>query len=107
MLRITVTDLPDEQRWLLEGRLVGPWASELRMTWRNARRESDTRRCIVELNNVTFIDQSGEAVLKEIMSQGAEFITRSVYTKQILQNVSAELERTRMKKEKENDTGNH
>ena len=93
MLRITVTDLPDEQRWLLQGRLVEPWAAELRLAWRNARHESDTRKCIVELNDVTFIDQNGEAVLQEIMSQNPEFVTSSIYTRQILENLRKELER--------------
>ena len=107
MLRITVTDLPDKQRWLLQGRLVGPWAAELRLAWRSARHESDTRKCIVELNDVTFIDQNGEAVLKEIMSQEAEFFTSGMYTKQILENLSSDLERSRIRKENENDPGNH
>jgi ABC-type transporter Mla MlaB component len=93
MLRITVTDLPDEQRWLLQGRLVGPWAAELRLVWRNTRRESDTRKCIVDLNDVTSIDQNGKAVLQEIMSQNPEFVTSSIYTKQILENLRKELER--------------
>lgn len=95
MLRITVTDLPDEQRWLLQGRLVGPWAAELRLAWRNARHESDTRKCIVDLNDVTFIDKNGKAVLQEIMSQNPEFVTSSIYTKQILENLRKELERSR------------
>jgi anti-anti-sigma regulatory factor len=93
MLRITVTDLPDEQSWLLQGRLVGPWAAELMLAWRNARHESDTRKCIVDLNDVTFIDQNGKAVLQEIMSQNPEFVTSSIYTKQILENLRKELER--------------
>ena len=84
MLRITITDFPNEQRWSLAGRLVGRWAAELRSTWRERRRESDVRRCVVDLNDVTFIDQTGEAALAEIMSQGAELIARSLYTKQRL-----------------------
>src|SRR5882724_3877700 len=55
VLRITITDFPDEQRWSLAGRLVGRWAAELRSTWRERRRESDARRCVVDLNDVTFI----------------------------------------------------
>lgn len=84
MLRITITDFPDEQRWFLEGRLVGPWASELISTWRETRREGDARRCIIELNDVTFIDRSGEAALAEITSEGAELIGGGIYTKQKL-----------------------
>ena len=49
MLKITKTDSPDEQRWSLQGQLVGQWAAEFESTWREARRAGDTRRCMVEL----------------------------------------------------------
>jgi hypothetical protein len=32
VLKITITDLPDAQRWSLRGHLVDQWASELRST---------------------------------------------------------------------------
>ncbi len=95
MLKITITDLPDEQRWSLQGQLVGQWAAELRSTWREGRHEGDTRRCIVELIDVTFVDRNGEAVLAEIMSHGAEFIARDVYTKHLLRTLRSELQRSR------------
>jgi ABC-type transporter Mla MlaB component len=82
VLRITITDFPDEQRWSLEGRLLGPWAAELISLWRERRHPHETRKCVVELNHVTFIDRTGEAALTEIMSQGAEIIGGGVYTKQ-------------------------
>ena len=104
MLRITITDFPDEQRWSLDGRLAGPWASELRSTWRKTRRQDDTRRCIVELNNVGFIDQTGEAALAEIMSQGAEFIAGGVYTQQRLRDIHRKSKRGRRKESKEYKT---
>jgi len=84
VLRITITDFPDEQRWSLEGRLVGPWAAELSSLWREKRQERNGRKCIVELSNVTFIDGIGETALAEIMTQGAEIIAGGVYTKQRL-----------------------
>jgi len=95
VLKITITDLPDEQRWSLQGQLVGQWAAELRSTWREGRHEGDTRRCIVELIDVTFVDRNGEAVLAEIMSHGAEFIARDVYTKHLLRTLRSELQRSR------------
>ena len=105
MLKINITDLPDEQRWSLQGQLVGQWAAELRLTWREKRHEGDTRRCIVELTDVTFVDQTGEAVLAEIMSHGAELVASDVYTKHLLRNLRRELKRTRTK-EKQDGGGN-
>jgi hypothetical protein len=104
VLKITIIDFSDEQRWSLDGRLEGPWAGELRSTWRKTRRQDDTRRCIVELNNVAFIDQTGEAALAEIMGQGAEFIAGGVYTQHRLRDIRRKSKRGRMKKSKEYET---
>jgi hypothetical protein len=106
VLKITITDLSDEQTWSLQGDLVGPWAAELKSRWREARHVGDTRRRIIELIEVTSIDRDGEAVLTEIMSQGAEFIASDVYTKHLLRNLRSELERSRMKG-KQDGGGNH
>jgi hypothetical protein len=106
VLKITITDSSDEQRWSLQGQLAGQWAAELKSTWREARRVGDTRRCIVELIEVTSIDRNGEAVLAEIMSEGAEFIASDVYTKHLVRNLRRDLKRSRMKG-KQNDRGNY
>ena len=100
-----MTDLPDQQRWSLQGQLVGQWAAELKSTWRKARRAGDKRRCIVELIEVTSIDRNGEAVLAEIMSHGGEFIPGDVYTEHLLKNLRTELEQSRME-EKQNGGDN-
>jgi hypothetical protein len=89
-----MTDLSNEQRWVLQGRLVGQWAAEFKSRWTEARHAGDTRRCIVELIEVTSIDRIGEAVLVEIMSQGVEFIASDVYTKHLLRNLRSELKRS-------------
>jgi ABC-type transporter Mla MlaB component len=106
MLKITITDLPDEQRWSLQGQLVGRWADELKSTWKEAHHAEDMRRCIVDLIEVTSIDRNGEAVLVEIMSHGAEFISGDVYTKHLLRNLRKELKRSRVK-EKEDGSDHH
>lgn len=95
VLKITITDLSDEQRWSLQGLLIGQWAAELQSTWREARQTGDMRRCIVEMIDVTAIDHNGEAVLAEIMGQGAEFIAGDVYTKHLLRQMRSELKRNR------------
>ena len=103
MLRITMTNSPEEQRWSLQGQLVGQWAAELKSAWREARVVGDTRRCIVELIEVTSIDRNGEEALSEIMSRGGEFIASDVYTKHLLQNLRMDLEQSRAKQD---DGGN-
>jgi hypothetical protein len=106
VLKITLTELPDEQRWSLQGQLVGQWAAELNSAWREARHAGNTRRRVVELVEVTSIDRNGEAVLAEIISQGAQFIASDVYTKHLLRKLRRELKRSRMK-ERQDEGGNH
>jgi len=97
VLKITITDLSDGQRWSLQGQLVGQWADELKSTWREAHLTGDLRRYIVEMVEVISIDREGEAVLAEMMSQGAEFVATDVYTKHLLRKLRGELKRTRTK----------
>jgi hypothetical protein len=106
MLKITITDFSDVQKWSLQGRVVGPWAAELKSRWREAGDVGKTRRCVVELIDVTSIDPEGEAVLAEIMSQGVKFIASDVYTKHLLRNLRSELKRSRIKG-KQDSGGNH
>ena len=101
VLKITITDLPDEQRWSLQGLLVGQWAAELQSRWREAHHAEDTRRWIVELIEVTSIDRNGEAVLAGIMGDGAQFVASDVYTKHLLRNLRSEMKHSRMKRKLE------
>jgi hypothetical protein len=106
MLRIAITELPGEQRWSLQGQLVGQWAAELKSTWERDRQMGDMRKCIVELMEVTAIDRNGEGVLAEIMRQGAEFIAADVYTKHLLVNMRKELKQSR-KEGKQDEKADH
>ena len=87
MLRITISDSPGEQKWSLQGRLAGQWVAALRSAWSSAHDGCDQKRCLVDLNEVTFIDRTGEMALAEMMSQGAEFVASGMYTKELLRNL--------------------
>ena len=87
MLKITITETPTEKRWILQGRLVGPWVDELRTAWKKTHRSQDGRACIVDLNNVTFIDKFGERLLRAISKKGAQLIASGMYTKHVVEKV--------------------
>ena len=36
MLRITIQNTPTEQTWILQGRIVRPWAAELKYCWKKS-----------------------------------------------------------------------
>lgn len=90
MLRITVTEGASEQRWVLQGRLTGSAAEELTANWRTNRRDRrPTQGCIVDLNEITSIDKDGEQVLLMMIRDGARFVATGLYTKHLLESLSA------------------
>jgi anti-anti-sigma regulatory factor len=89
MLKITMTETATDRRWIVQGRLVGPWVSELRTTWKKAHRSPDERACIIDLNDVTFIDKSGERLLRAISKKGAQLIARGMYVKHVLEQLKS------------------
>jgi anti-anti-sigma regulatory factor len=84
MLKITITNTATEEKWTLHGRLVAPWVDELKASWKMARRTAERRRCIVNLDEVTFIDKCGERMLRSMSNQGAQFVASDVYVKHVL-----------------------
>jgi ABC-type transporter Mla MlaB component len=93
MLRITHARTETEQRWTLCGQLTRPWVAELRACWEHRREGAVSARTVVDLNDVTFIDESGEKLLSEMVSDGAEFIATGVETKHLLKNLKGKGER--------------
>jgi anti-anti-sigma regulatory factor len=84
MLKITISNTAKEELWTLHGRLVAPWVKELKANWKKAHRTTQGRRCIVDLHEVTFIDQSGERMLRCMCNQGARLVASDVYVKHVL-----------------------
>ncbi len=93
MLRITHKKTETEQRWTLCGQLTGPWVAELRACWEHGRQSAIDTHAVVDLSDVTFIDESGEQLLSEMRSGGAEFVAGGVDTKHLLKNLKAKGER--------------
>jgi hypothetical protein len=93
MLRIINRATANEERWLLCGQLAGPWVAELRSNWDQVRDRSRGRKYVIDLSDVTSIDESGEGLLGELRDEGAEFVARGVYTKHLLENLKSKEER--------------
>jgi RND family efflux transporter MFP subunit len=93
MLRITVRNSPIEQTWVLQGRLGRPCTAELKYLWKKTHVECQGRKCIVDLSEVTFIDEDGEKMLAKMMNEGAEFIVRGLCAKDILERIKSKLKR--------------
>ena len=87
MLRITVKEIGAEQRWVLQGRLTKDSVPELISNWQADRNRSSSYERVVDLNEVTVIDKSGEEVLLMMIDEGARFVASGLYTKHLLQSL--------------------
>jgi hypothetical protein len=93
MLRISYSLTDSGQQWTLCGQLAGPWVQELRSCWERTRGAAAGSRAVVNLSDVTFIDEDGERLLAEMRNSGVEFVAAGVETKHLLQNLKSRGER--------------
>ena len=86
-------DTADRRRLVLEGKLVAPWAAELRNECRKAAAELRGRELVIELRNVTCISEDGENVLLELMKEGVRFRSSGVFTKHVMKQLAGKIRR--------------
>lgn len=65
VLKISILDTPNQRRITLEGRLVAPWAAELRSTWKATRADLHDRALLIDLKNLTAISEDGVQAMLE------------------------------------------
>ncbi len=84
-MKITIIDTPTEQRLVLHGKLVGPWIEELGRVWQQLREELANRSPVVDLNDVTLIDDDADSLLATMLEQGAELVATGVANRWLIQ----------------------
>jgi len=90
MLMITEKRKADALTFTLAGALAGDWATEFNRCWRTGTSSSKARRIVVDLTEVTFVDDLGREVLGQIMNEGAELIARDILMKGIVEELAKE-----------------
>jgi hypothetical protein len=88
MLKISVIDGVTKRRLILEGKLIAPWAAELKAACDRARAGLDGRDLVVDVKHLTAISHAGENLLLELMNDGVKFRSYGVFTKEILKQVA-------------------
>src|SRR5689334_9228278 len=73
MLKISILDTPSHRRLVVEGKLIAPWAAELRSAWREAAADLTGRELVIDVKDLTAISEDGENVLLELMKEGIKF----------------------------------
>lgn len=94
MLRISYSLKDAVEHWTLCGQLAGVWVRELRECWEHARRENGVSGSVIDLSDVTFIDESGERLLAEMGAAGAKFVATGIDTKHLIENLKSTDEKT-------------
>ncbi|HEY1577680.1 MAG TPA: hypothetical protein VGF82_11490 [Terracidiphilus sp.] len=89
-MRITLKETAEAVEMRLEGRVAGPWASELDRVWLETAPRLGSKKLAINLHNVTFADASGKQVLRRIYAQThAEFLTSTPWTQFLAEEVKA------------------
>jgi hypothetical protein len=82
MLKITVLETPETVTIKVEGRLGGPWVTELDRTWRGLAISLDSREISVDVHEMTWADGDGKRLLREIYEKsGAAFVGNTPLSK--------------------------
>jgi hypothetical protein len=77
----------------LEGRVAGPWASELDRVWIETAPRLQSKKLVIDLHNVTYADASGKQVLRGIYAQTqAELVAGTPWTQFLMEEVTANKE---------------
>ena len=84
MLRVSYSETAGGQSWSLCGRLAGPWVDELRCCWAQARERAPLAHAVVDLKDVTFIDESGESLLAEMETAGTVLVAAGVENRDVI-----------------------
>ena len=93
MLRICYSLTETGPQWILCGQLAGPWVQELRSCWEHSTLTAGAPHSVVDLSDVTFIDENGEGLLSDMRSRGVEFVATGIETKDLLENLKGQGER--------------
>jgi hypothetical protein len=83
MLRITTQSHETETRFIVEGRLVGPWVAELERCWQTAISTQPCSSVLVDLTAVSYVDAEGKDLLARMRGNGVEVLVTGLLNKAI------------------------
>jgi anti-anti-sigma regulatory factor len=91
MLRISIVERRNQRRLVIEGKLVAPWAHELKPAYKEASADLNDRELVIDVKGLTAISEDGENVLLELMKAGACFRCAGVFTKHVLKRLALKI----------------
>ena len=85
MIRITAQQESTITRLFLEGKLSGPCVDELDKCWQTC--PSGEIALLVDLTNVSFVDEHGKALLARMHNKGIKLFSKSLMTKCLIEEI--------------------
>jgi hypothetical protein len=90
VLRITIEENSEAMVLKLEGRLTGPWVTELDRLWEETKPARADRKFALDLRATTFADAEGIRSLREIYRQtSAAILTATPWTQYLAQEIQS------------------
>jgi hypothetical protein len=83
MLRITTHSYETGTKFIVEGRLVGPWVAELERCWQTAISAQPCSPILVDLMAVSYVDAEGRELLTRMRRNGTEVLVTGLLNKAI------------------------
>jgi hypothetical protein len=93
MLKISIHDTASHRRLVVEGKLIAPWAGELRSAYNRVTADLRGREFVICLRNLTAISEDGQNVLRELMNEGVKFRSSGIFAKQVLKELRNKVRR--------------
>jgi hypothetical protein len=92
MMKISIEDNATVAALKIEGKVVGPWATELGERWRDLVASSKRTLVQLDIRGVTFVDQQGTRILQDIVREtGAKVLADSPLTQHFANQVEREM----------------
>ena len=87
MLRVTRSEAAGRVSFKLEGKLAGCWVEVMEECWKQAAAEGNQGLIVVDLNAITYVDQRGTELLRDMHLTGVELSATTCLGKGIVEQV--------------------
>lgn len=87
MLRITTENKKGKLSLSVEGRLAGPWVGALEQCWRELLAVAPRQKFCINLCGVSYIDNAGKMLLREMHGLGGELIAEGCLNQAIVSEI--------------------
>lgn len=89
MLRITIQNEAATTRFVLEGKLSGPWVEELQKCWQTALNAAPDDTFQTHLADVIFVDEAGKKLLAALHRQGVTLTAQGLVAEAVVAEITA------------------